>query len=144
MSDNKFMLRDQNDDLTICLSEPKDTDLVLVVYSGGLFDRVRIITEYDFVYYTTHNAQTLFSGIRLEFRRSCFDILSEMTDYDSVKDVIIGFQTPVYYIMTYAEIKKLTPQEFQIRIQYHRAYNINEIMDQIEIRRKELLPELFG
>lgn len=141
MSDNKFILRDQNDDLTICLSEPKDTDLVILVYSGGFFNRVRIITEHDFVYYNVPSITHMLSGNTLTLFRSCFDVLSEMTDYDRFS---VTYKPPVYYIMTYAEVKKLTPQEYQIRIQYRRAYNINEIMDQIEIRRKELLPALFG
>lgn len=138
MSDNKFILRDQNDDLTICLSEPKDTDLVLFLLYYDKVTKTRVITEYDFVYYTTHDVQTLFSGIRLEFRRSCFDVLDEMIPHDEDR---ITFH---YYLMTYAEIKKLTPQEFHIALNNHRGYSINEIMDQIEIRRKELLPELFG
>lgn len=139
MSDNKFILRDQNDDLTICLSEPKDTDLVLFVYSGDIFDRVRVITEHGLVYYSIRSVKGIMSGDTLTLRRSCFDILDGMLNNDYIEDRQVA-----YYVMTYAEVKKLTPQEYQIRIQCRRAYTINEIMDQIEIRRKELLPELFG
>lgn len=138
MSDNKFMLKDQNEDLTICLSEPKDTDLVLFLLYNDILMKTRIITEYDFVYFSTLGIEQLMSGDTTKFCLSCFGVLDDMLPYD---EDLMKYD---YYMITYAEVKKLTPQEFRIALNNHRGYSMNEIMNQIEIRRKELLPELFG
>ena len=140
MSNNVINLRDwdANEQGKYYLSIPKDTDLVLFVYNGSDFERLRIVTEHDFIYYTCLPMGHLLIGAVTIANRSCFGTLDEMLPYDKND---CGY---TYYVLTYAEYTKLTPQEFHIFRSENRSYSMDEIMNQIEIRRKELLPELFG
>lgn len=138
MSDNAIILKDFDTDGKYYLSKPKDTDLVLFSFQGSVFDRVRIISEHGFIYYSMVSLRDLLGGTTL-VRRSCFETLDGIIPYDKE-----DYRYKTYYLVTYAEFTKLTPQEFHIFMSENRGYSMNEIMDQIDIRRKELLPELFG